>query len=63
MSEFEYVMSVSKDLEAGKWIAVVGKEIVAKGENAKEVYDDARAKFPDKEPFIMKVPADSVMLM
>jgi len=63
MSEFEYVMSVSKDLEAGKWIAVVGKKIVAKGSNAKEVYEEARLMFPEKEPFIMKVPSDAVMLM
>ncbi len=63
MSEFEYVMSVSKDLEAGKWIAVVGKDVVAKGLNAKEVYNEAKRKFPDKEPFIMKVPADAIMLM
>jgi Family of unknown function (DUF5678) len=63
MSEFEYVMSVSKDLEAGKWIAVVGKDVVAKGLDAKTVYDEAKSKFPDKEPFIMKVPADAIMLM
>jgi len=63
ISEFEYVMSMSKGLEAGKWIAVVGKEIIAKSDTAKEVFDIAKQKFPDKEPFIMKVPADAIMLM
>jgi predicted LPLAT superfamily acyltransferase len=63
VSEFEYVMSVSKDLEAGKWIAVVGNEIVAKGTNAKEVFEQAKQKYPNKEPFIMKVPSDAIMLM
>jgi len=63
LSEFEYVMSVSKDLEAGKWIAVIGKEVVAKGLDASAVYDEAKRKFPNKEPFIMKVPADAIMLM
>ena len=63
LSEFEYVMSISKDLEAGKWIAVVGKEVVAKGVNAKEVYEQAKKAYPNKEPFIMKVPSDAVMLM
>jgi len=62
-SEFEYVMSVSKTLEAGKWIAVVGNEIVSKGDNGKEVFEEAKRKYPDREPFVMKVPADSVMLM
>ena len=62
-SEFEHVMSISKTLEAGKWIAVVGTDIVAKGDKGKEVFDEAKRKYPNKEPFIMKVPADAVMLL
>lgn len=63
MSEFEYIMSMSKDLEAGKWIAVVGKEIVAKGDNGKEVFEEVKRKYPTREPFIMRVPSTAVMLL
>ena len=60
--EFEYIMSISETLEAGKWIAVVDNDII-KGDHAKEVFTKARQKYPKKEPFIMKVPDNSVMLL
>ncbi len=62
-NEFDYVMTVSDKLEPGKWIAVVGKEIVSKGDDAKTVFDEAKRKYPNREPFLMKVPAEAVMLM
>jgi len=64
-SEYEYIMSISNELgqHLGEWIAVVGEEIVASGETAKEVYDKAKGKYPDKEPFIMKIPKETVMLL
>ncbi len=61
--EFEYFMQISETLEAGCWFAVVGKEIVAKGTSGKEVFDIAKSKYPSKEPFIMKAPDNSVMLL
>ena len=64
-SEYEYIMSISLELgqHLGEWIAVVGEEIVATGETAKEVYDKAKEKYPDREPFIMKIPKETVMLL
>jgi predicted LPLAT superfamily acyltransferase len=61
-TEFEYIMSISEKLEAGKWIAVI-KEDIIKGENAKEVFTKAKSKYPNKEPFIMKVPENANMLL
>jgi hypothetical protein len=60
--EFEYIMSISETLEAGKWIAVVGVDVI-KGDNAKEVFIKSKGKYPKKEPFIMKVPDNAVMLL
>lgn len=64
-SEYEYIMSISHELgqHLGKWIAVVGEEIVATGKTAKEVYDKAKEKYPDREPLIMKIPKETVMLL
>jgi len=56
------VMSTSEKLEPGKWIAVVKRDIL-KGTSAKEVFEKAKEKYPDKEPFIMKVPENSIMLL
>jgi len=60
--EFEYIMSVSEKLTAGKWIAVVNKDII-EGDSAKTVVNEARIKYPKKEPFIMKVPNNAIMLL
>lgn len=64
-SEYEYVMSMGEELgqHLGEWVAVVGDSITATGKTAKEVYGKAREKYPDREPFIMKIPKETVMLL
>jgi len=66
-SAFEYVMEMGEKNELGKyvgyWIAVVDNKIVAKEKNAREAYAKAKALHPDKVPFIMKLPAENVMLL
>ena len=64
-SEYEYIMSAREQLgkHLGEWIAVVGDEIVSAGEDAKEVYQASKAKHPNKTPFIMKIPKETVMLL
>jgi len=61
-NEFDYVMSISETLESGKWIAVVEKDIIS-GNSAKEVFEKIRERYPNREPFIMKVPENSNMLL
>ncbi len=60
--EFEYIMSISETLEPGKWIAVVDKDVI-KGDSAKEVFEEIKRRYPSKEPFLMKVPENAVMLL
>ena len=60
--EFEYVMSISEKLQSGKWIAVIDRDII-EGNNAKDVFTKAKSRYPKREPFIMKVPDNSVMLL
>jgi Family of unknown function (DUF5678) len=59
-----YLMSMG-DLRqyVGKWIALVGRELVASGDSGKEVFAQAKLKYPNKEPFVMKIPSDTVMLL
>lgn len=61
----EYVISIGDKLGdyANLWIAVVDDQIVAKGPNAQEVFQEAKKRFPAKIPFVMKVPSDTVMVM
>jgi hypothetical protein len=63
--ELEYVMSIGDKLGdyVNCWIAVVDDKIIAEGNSAKEVFIKAKHQYPDKIPFVMKVPSDTVMVM
>ena len=64
MDYLNYLMSINNlDQYIGKWIALVGKEIVASGDSGKAVFEQAKNKHPDKEPFVMKIPLETVMLL
>ena len=65
MTEYEYLAASSELItkNVDKWMAVVGKEIVAVGDSAKEVLRRAREAYPDKEPFIAKFPKQTVLLL
>lgn len=56
--ESNYEVFLKTDLKKyeGKWIAIAQNEIVAYGDNAKEVYKKAQEKFPNKKIMIVKVP-------
>jgi len=64
-SEFEYVASLGDNLSnyIEKWIVVLDNNIVASGENLEEVYKEAKKKHPNKTLFVMKVPADKIMVL
>lgn len=52
-----YEWFINADLSgfAGKWIAIVDKEVVASGGNASHVLHKAKEKFPRSRPFLTKV--------
>jgi hypothetical protein len=66
-SAFEYVMGMGEKKELGKyvgyWIAVIDNKVVAKEKDAREAYAKAKELYPDKIPFIMKIPTETVMLL
>lgn len=63
-NEFQCLMSMPNLGDyIGKWIAIVGDKIVASGDDGKAVFKEAQSKCPNKEPLILKVPADRVMLL
>lgn len=54
---------VEGDIPVGVWFAIVGKAVVASGDNAGEVYRRATAAFPGREVFIARLPQNKVMLL
>lgn len=60
-----YQFYVNNDLSeyAGKWVAIVDEEVVASGDNAKVVYEEALKKFPDRLPLLAKIPKDEILVL
>jgi len=56
-------MSISESLEAGKWVAIIGNEVIAMGDSGKSVFEVAKKAHPKREPLIMRVPDNSIMLL
>ena len=48
---------------AGKWIAIVDGKVVASGDRADVVYNEAKKKYPNKVIAIDKVPTDNILVL
>ncbi len=51
-----------KNIKAGQWVVIIGDEIIT-GDSAKEVYAEAKHRFPTSEPFIIKIPEQSNVML
>ena len=47
----------------GEWIVVVDGEVISSGIDAKKVYQDAKEKYINNIPFIMKIPKETTILL
>ena len=65
MTDFEYVFESAESMGKYKdeWIIVIDQKIVASGKNLKEIYQKVKEKYPDKEPFVTKIPTKDVMVL
>jgi len=61
--EIKWFASADLDKYAGKYIAIIGKKIVASGNNAKDVWNDAKAAYPDKTPTLAKIPKEELLIL
>jgi hypothetical protein len=61
--EFEFYSLTDMSGYAGKWVAILGKEIIASGNNLKEVYDEAKKKAGNKEPLFTRIPKEQETLI
>jgi hypothetical protein len=60
--EFNYFLQMDMKAHLGEWVAISNKKIIASGKNVKEVIKQARAKEPQKRPFVTKVPERVAMI-
>ncbi len=63
--ELKWFASFPKELEKfrGKHIALIGKKVVASGNNAIKVLQTAREKFPTKNPVLAFVPKEETLIL
>jgi hypothetical protein len=47
----------------GSWVAVVGRKIVASGDDPEQVLDAAEKASPGRQPMIYRVPTGEVMIL
>lgn len=60
--EFEFYLKADLSKYEGKYVAIVDDKVVASGDNAKEVIEEAKKKFPDKMPMLAKIPKGDILI-
>ena len=62
-SNYNFFLRVDVSRYVGKWIAIVDNEIVANGKNAKETYEKAKNKYPEKRPLLTRILDKETMVL
>jgi hypothetical protein len=65
MNDKAYNFYITHELTeyAGKWVAIVEDEVIASGDNARLVLEQAREKRPGVEPALAKVPKGEILVL
>jgi len=64
--DFQWLAKNTAQLQkknAGKFVAIINKNVVGLGKTAKEAYKKAKKAFPDKEPLLDMVPQKEFLLL
>ena len=59
---FEFFVKTDLNRYGGKYIAIVDESVVASGQNAKEVWEEARKK-TGKNPTLAKIPREETLIL
>lgn len=61
--EFQFFVETPLTQYKGKYVALLGKKVVASGVSAKEVWEKAKRKYQKELPTIAKIPKEEVLVM
>ena len=63
--ELNWFASFPEELKKfrGKHVAIIGKEVVASGESAKEVLEAAMSKYPSTMPVLTFIPKKDILVL
>lgn len=62
-AEFDFFVKADLKSYKGKYIALLGKKVVASGDNAKEVWEKTKAKYPTQIPTLAKLPKEEALVL
>ncbi|MBU0467318.1 MAG: succinyl-CoA synthetase subunit alpha [Nanoarchaeota archaeon] len=62
VSNYEVFLKTDLKQFVGKWVAIAKTGVVAVGENAKKVYEEAQMKMPGEKIMLYKVPEEETMI-
>ena len=63
--ELKLFASFPEEMEQfrGKHVAIVGRNIVASGDSAREVFEKARKEYPEKMPVLAFIPRKEALVL
>lgn len=61
--EFEFFVQSDLSEYKGRYVAIIGKEVVASGKTAKEVWEEAKRRYPNKTPTLAKLPKEEALVL
>ena len=64
-TEYEYILKNADDLSkyAGKWIAVLGEEVICNNKDLAKLWATFKKSHPNKVPFFMKMPDSKILVL
>ena len=61
--DYEWFVHTDLSEYSGEWIATLNQKVVAHGNDAEIVYNEAKAKFPTKKPSLAKIPSGDTLIL
>lgn len=61
--EFDFFLQNPLTKYEGRYVAILGRKVVASGLSAKDVWDEAIKKYPNQIPTIAKLPKNEILVM
>lgn len=60
---YQYFMEADVSSFTNEWIAIVDRKVVSHGTSVKAVFREAKQKYPNKRPFIARIPGEETMIL
>ena len=61
-SNYQFFLKANLEKYIGEWIAICNEKIVSHGKDAKKVFDEAKAKYPEERPLLTRVADKETMI-